>query len=447
MEKIKYLNYFPVSFKNKREEELYRQNTLNEHKKIANIFALFNILFFAWFIKNDYLLFSFSSQFYTLLFVRSFFIISTIIFFILNYKFKHSKQFDYHASAWLLLMLPCILYINFTRPINYFSNSVIDVLFIFSFYVLFPLKTVIKFPFGIIFTIVNGVNYLYFTQDIAPTQMNNIIIGFLGANTLGIIISLRNEIFSRLQFKVLLNEKEHKKEIEKYAEKLEIKNKDLDSYNHTVAHDLKTPLSGIIGLVDIIQGELEGVIAPNSELEDYLNVLRESSLKMISIIEELLVLASVSKLEDINISQLDMDIIVSSVLERLKHQISDSKAKIKICNDWEPSMGYAPWIEEVWANYLSNAIKYGGCPPIIELGCAELNNEVKYWIKDNGEGIDSNICKELFTEFTNITPKKENSHGLGLSIVNKIITKLNGECGCEQKDSLGSIFYFTLPKA
>ncbi len=446
MEKIKYLNYWPVLFKVKSEEKAYREHSLKEHKKVAIIFAFFNLIFFAWFIKNDYLLFEASRQFYVLLLIRSVFITSTIVFIVLNYKFKNYKQFDYQAGIWLLIMLMCILYINYTRPINYFNNTVIDVLFIFSFYVLFPIKTVFKFPFGIIFTILSGIKYIFFTEDISSSQMNNIIISFFGANAIGIIISIRNEIFSRLQFKILMNEKEHKKEIKSYAQKLELINKDLDSYNHTVAHDLKTPLSGLIGLVDIIEGEMGEYLKTNYELEEYFTVLKESSLKMINIVDELLILATVTKIEDIELSQLNMNKIIPSVLERLKYQIDSENAKVKVSDDWSDVKGYAPWIEEVWANLISNAIKYGGRPPIIEIGCTPIGDSIKFWVKDNGDGVDPEVCEVLFKEFTNITPKKQNSHGLGLSIVKKIVLKLNGDCGCEAGDKRGSVFYFTLPK-
>ena len=59
---------------------------------------------------------------------------------------------------------------------------------------------------------------------------------------------------------------------------------------------------------------------------------------------------------------------------------------------WPVVWGYAPWIEEVWANYISNAIKYGGTPPRIELGATPLTNgQVRFWVRDNGPGLRQRI--------------------------------------------------------
>ncbi|NIU88722.1 MAG: hybrid sensor histidine kinase/response regulator, partial [Nitrosopumilaceae archaeon] len=69
-----------------------------------------------------------------------------------------------------------------------------------------------------------------------------------------------------------------------------------------------------------------------------------------------------------------------------------------------------PWIEEVWYNYISNAIKYGGSPPVIELGSTEQSNgTVTFWTKDNGEGIAKDKQKDLFVRFT--SSKKDFSMG------------------------------------
>ena len=110
-------------------------------------------------------------------------------------------------------------------------------------------------------------------------------------------------------------------------------------------------------------------------------------------------------------------------------------------------MGYRDWIKEVWINYISNAVKYGGNPPRIELGAEVLpDNRVRYWVKDNGQGISEEDQKELFKTFSRLPQTADQEgHGLGLSIVKRIMDKQDGEVHVSSKIGEGSIFSFLLP--
>jgi len=100
----------------------------------------------------------------------------------------------------------------------------------------------------------------------------------------------------------------------------------------------------------------------------------------------------------------------------------------------------------VWANYLSNALKYGGRPPYVELG-ASIRSEgvVHFWVRDNGSGILPAVRTHLFTAFNQVGHIHHLEHGLGLSIVLQIVEKLGGQVGVESEPGTGSLFYFTLP--
>jgi signal transduction histidine kinase len=109
-------------------------------------------------------------------------------------------------------------------------------------------------------------------------------------------------------------------------------------------------------------------------------------------------------------------------------------------------LGYAAWIEEVWANYLSNAIKYGGDPPMITLG-SDLPTPgcARFWVRDNGPGLSPNQQSLLFMPFTRLHTGRAEGHGLGLSIVRRIIERLGGSAGVESIPGHGATFFFTLP--
>lgn len=219
---------------------------------------------------------------------------------------------------------------------------------------------------------------------------------------------------------------------------------ELDAFAHTVAHDLKSPLAVIAGLSELI---LEQLVAAGNESTAALerDQLR-MAYKLAHIVDELLLLAQVRR-EDVSLALLDMGAIVAEVRERLAQQIATYGAELVCPASWPPALGYGPWIEEVWANYISNAIKYGGEPPRVELGAAPEGSQVRFWVRDNGPGLDTADPKALFAEFSRLTSLtgKRDGHGLGLSIVKRIVEKLGGTVGVETVPGQGSTFSFTLP--
>jgi signal transduction histidine kinase len=101
----------------------------------------------------------------------------------------------------------------------------------------------------------------------------------------------------------------------------------------------------------------------------------------------------------------------------------------------------------VWVNYVSNALKYGGRPPRVELGATPQDGVVRFWVRDNGAGLTAEDQERLFTEFTRLHQVRAEGYGLGLSIVRRIIEKLGGDVGVESEVGKGSTFYFTLPNS
>jgi len=167
---------------------------------------------------------------------------------------------------------------------------------------------------------------------------------------------------------------------------------------------------------------------------------------MSNIINELLLLASVRKMDEVPFHRLDMPKIVTAVSERISDLLETSMAQIVTPETWPVAYGYGPWIEEVWLNYISNAIKYGGNPPRVELGATPLpQGGVRFWVRDNGSGLSGEEQTHLFTAFTRLQQTSVEGHGLGLSIVQRIITKLKGEVGVSSTVGRGSEFFFTLP--
>lgn len=228
--------------------------------------------------------------------------------------------------------------------------------------------------------------------------------------------------------------------------------RDLNSFAQTVAHDLKTPLTTILGYAAML-ADHQAKIPPDQQREALQSIVK-TSLKMNNIIQELLLLAAVRQSE-VKTGPISMANVVAAARQRLSAMIADAGAELIQPEpaSWPKTIGYAPWVEEIWINYISNAVKYGGSSPRVELGAEVVENEklasgrkmARFWVRDHGRGIAAGDLPQLFTQFTRLDQMRAEGHGLGLSIVARVIEKLGGEVGVETKLGEGSLFYFTLP--
>lgn len=242
-------------------------------------------------------------------------------------------------------------------------------------------------------------------------------------------------------------------ELQTVTQQLILQNAELDAFAHTVAHDLKNPLSHVIGYAELLLEDLK-TLSP-MEIQRSAQTILNSSNKLNDIIESLLLLAGVHK-QQVEPEPLDMASIVQEACERLYPFIQQKGAQITLPNaPWPTALGYAPWIEEVWGNYLSNALKYGGSPPQLEIGFTlaapggatpQLDvAKIMFWIQDHGPGLTLQEQTKLFVPFTRLQRLNKDGYGLGLSIVQRIVHKLGGETGVISELGQGSRFYFTLP--
>jgi two-component system sensor histidine kinase/response regulator len=248
------------------------------------------------------------------------------------------------------------------------------------------------------------------------------------------------EVLARVQTHLSI---EHmRQQLEAQNHQLQEQNGELEAFAHTVAHDLKNPLSIILGALELLHTD---DLPLDEDQIKMLSISLNASYKMDSIIRELLLLASVRK-EDVDRQPIMMGGVVQQAFTRLSHMTDRYHPQILLPDAWPNTVGYAPWVEEVWVNYLSNAMKYGGEPPVLRLQSDILpDGMVCFSVIDNGAGLNESARASLFTEFTRLNQARAEGHGLGLSIVRRIMDKLDGTCGVESVLGEGSQFYFMLP--
>ncbi|HEX3051730.1 MAG TPA: histidine kinase N-terminal 7TM domain-containing protein [Aggregatilineaceae bacterium] len=264
--------------------------------------------------------------------------------------------------------------------------------------------------------------------------------------TVAPLLDPRKQIGGQL---VLLHDITERKRAEealrRYATDLEASNAELKAFAHTAAHDLKNPINAMISLGEILLMDLASTIPEESitMLQD----LTQRGYKAARIVDDLLMLATVRQ-HDVKRVPVNMGHLIKDVERRLIDLMLEFQPEIREPAVWPVAVGYGPWLEEVWFNYISNAIKYGGRPPIIELGADPLSNgSVRFWVKDNGPGLTPDEQSRLFIPFTRLNEAGIAGHGLGLSIVQRIIQRLDGQVGVESAPDHGSRFYFVLPCA
>jgi len=255
-------------------------------------------------------------------------------------------------------------------------------------------------------------------------------------------IFILNDITTRKMILDAIAESNKQRKIELLEKEALIK--DLNAYARSVAHDLKNPINSIVGFSQIIEKNIN-----NNNPADalaMLNVVKNESMKMAEIIDALLKLSVIRK-EEIEMRPVNHKQILEEALRRLKIPLNDKKVVIDFPADMPCVLGHSQLIEEVWVNLISNAIKYGGNPPLIKIGFTVISTDtINFWIADNGNGIPSSNFEKVFEDFERLGREDIEGYGLGLPIVKRIIQKLQGEVKVESTGNPGEgcVFSFSL---
>ncbi len=227
---------------------------------------------------------------------------------------------------------------------------------------------------------------------------------------------------------------------------LRAQNEELDAFSHTVAHDLKTPLSVVTGYANLLSSWVARLEARPRELAGACEAIERTGHRMARIIDELLLLAHARR-ATVPIEPIDMRAVVEASLRAVAHLVSARAAEVALPAAWPVALGHPPWVEQIWTNYIGNALTHGGTRPRLVLGATEEDGHARFWIQDDGEGLTPEQQATLFEPFSRIVPRTE-GHGLGLSIVRRLAERMGGAVGvASDGPGRGSTFSFSLPLA
>lgn len=211
---------------------------------------------------------------------------------------------------------------------------------------------------------------------------------------------------------------------------------ELDAFAHTVAHDIKSPLQNILMNLEVLE------MAEGEKRKKIAGLFRTELQRSKRIVDSLLLLATVRK-EKLQLRTIKLSTSFSGAMMRLQPQIDEANAQLESPADWPLVIGRSDWLEEIWANYISNALRYGGDSPHIQIGWEQRGTMIRAWVQDHGPGVTKDQEVLLFAPLES----RDNSigTGLGLSIVSRIMNRLDGNYGLDSSWQKGARFYFEIP--
>ena len=229
------------------------------------------------------------------------------------------------------------------------------------------------------------------------------------------------------------------------TEQLEEANRDLESFSYSVSHDLRAPLRAVKGFVNILKDE-HGKDLGQEGLR-LTNLIVENTDRMARLIADLLSFSRVGRFE-LAREVVSMSEIARSVIDELQSREDCGGIEFQL----EPlpgAVGDEAMFRQVWMNLLSNALKFTlpkGAGRI-EVSALSRDGEIVYRVKDSGIGFDGEFADKLFGIFQRLhSPAEFEGSGVGLAIVQRIVTRHGGKAWAEGVKGEGATFYFSLPQ-
>jgi len=234
-------------------------------------------------------------------------------------------------------------------------------------------------------------------------------------------------------------------ELKRLITELNEKNAELDSFAHTISHDLKSPLQGISGYAELLQLSL-----PDDTPEDvksYVSEIIHSAMNMGQLINHILEISYIDQAENPQ-HVVSLATVVEDILRTMRPKLEEGSVEIVLTEPLPSVSGDSFRIAQLIQNLLENSCKYVGeqRQPKIEIGVAEAPSGVRaLYVKDNGEGIAPGFHDQIFSLFSRINTEPEGT-GIGLTLVKKIARQHGGDVWVDSEGSgKGTVIWVALP--
>ncbi|MGY5354725.1 sensor histidine kinase [Wenyingzhuangia sp. IMCC45467] len=274
------------------------------------------------------------------------------------------------------------------------------------------------------------------------TQLKSVVDNLRGSNEIEEVVAkeVKKESKKFIDLMSLKTQEivEMNKQREKLLLELEYQNKELSDYAHMVSHDLKSPLRSIDALTAWLKEDYEEQI--DEQGKQTIGLIRANVEKMDALVTGILEYSTLGKKEE-NIYPVDLNLLVKEVIDYID---VPEHIKIKVVDKLPVVYGDKHRLQQLFQNLIVNAVAYNDkADGWVKIGYSPKNNEHQFYVKDNGKGIDNNYFKKVFKAFFKLENNQQ-SIGIGLSIVKKIVEIYNGKIWVESEMSKGTTFNFVI---
>lgn len=254
-----------------------------------------------------------------------------------------------------------------------------------------------------------------------------------------------NETISRMHDEV----RQQREEILRKNEELLNINNEKNNLISIVAHDLKSPLNQIKGLISLVKVSSENL---GHETTQYIDLMESSVTKLTNMIGKILDVEAIeSKKLNLKIEPVQISDLLKEISGRFQNEAAQKS--ITLHEDIRPglvALADKDYVDQVFQNLISNAIKFSPKNKNVYISLVSTQGKVIGEIRDEGPGISEHDKKKLFGKYQKLSAKptgNETSTGLGLSIVKKFVESMRGEIWCESQAGEGATFFVAFPEA
>ena len=237
--------------------------------------------------------------------------------------------------------------------------------------------------------------------------------------------------------------------LERRADELEATNRELDAFARSVSHDLRTPLNALVGFSTLLDAQAGPALSPRHR--GWLADMQLAAQRMTDLIDALMRLSHMGR-RTLELTHVDVESLVHSVIAELLASSTGPVPHFTV-GPMPRALADAPMLRQVFANLISNAAKFSlqqepGHHATVLIGSERDDGAVVYFVSDDGPGFDSAEAGRLFEPFVRLKrTEKVEGHGLGLSIVQRVVQRHGGRVWAVSAPGQGATFRFSLSEA
>lgn len=260
-----------------------------------------------------------------------------------------------------------------------------------------------------------------------------------------LIYIFARDITTRKQHEAAIEELNH--QLENRVQQLTEANAELEAFNYTISHDLRSPLRSMQGFAQALVEDCSAQL--NDAGKNYTRRIMSSSHYMDTLLQDLLKYSRLSRTE-MDRAVLNLEHVVGEVVETLSREIQDKKAEVEVTQPLPRVYANLSILKQVLANLITNALKFvePGQAPHIRIYSKPHEDRFRIWIEDNGIGIAPEHQEKIFGLFERLhNASNYPGTGVGLAIVRKAMERMGGRVGLISTAGKGSRFWLEFPEA